>query len=48
MSPDTLLTKSNKFIGFFDVIALGFIHSAYLKKQRNVVKLLKKGGQLFV
>jgi hypothetical protein len=32
MSPETLLTKSSKFVEFFDVIALGFIHSAYLKK----------------
>ncbi len=48
MSPETLLTKSPKFLEFFDVIALGFIHSAYLKKERNIVKLLAKGGQVFV
>jgi hypothetical protein len=42
MSPDVLLTKSTKFIDFFDVICLGFSHSAYLKKERNIVKLLKE------
>lgn len=44
MNSDKLITK--KYEGFFDVVALGFIHSAYLTK--NAHSLVKKDGLLIV
>jgi hypothetical protein len=42
MNNEKLITK--KYEGFFDVVVLGFIHSAYLTK--GVHSLIKKEGLL--
>lgn len=42
MNNDKLITK--KYEGFFDVVVLGFIHSAYLTK--GIHSLVKKDGIL--
>jgi hypothetical protein len=43
MQPENL-TGGKKYKGLFDIVVLGFIHSAYLS--RDVQSLVKKGGFL--